>query len=59
LYDLIIKGGLVIDPLLGLQEKKDVAISNGRAEAVESNIASSAKNAIDASNMLVAELKQD
>ena len=54
MYDIVIKNGLVIDPYLGLYEKRDVAVSNGRVEAVESNIASSnAKKVIDATGMIV------
>jgi len=54
MYDIIIKNGLLIDPFQGLHDKRDVAVSNGRIEAVESNIASSgAKRIIDASNLIV------
>ena len=47
-YDLIIKGGHVIDPSLRINEVRDVAISGGRIRAVEANIAGDATETIDA-----------
>jgi len=47
-YDLIIKGGHVIDPSLRINEVRDVAISGGRIAAVEANIAGDATEMIDA-----------
>jgi dihydroorotase len=47
-YDLIIKGGHVIDPSLRINEVRDVAISGGRIAAVEANIAGDATESIDA-----------
>ena len=47
-YDLIIKGGHVIDPSLRINEVRDVAISAGRIAAVEANIADDATETIDA-----------
>ena len=47
-YDLIIKGGHVIDPSLRIDEVRDVAISGGRIAAVEANIAGDAAETIDA-----------
>ena len=38
-YDLIIRGGRVIDPSLRLDAIRDVAIAGGRIAAVEANIA--------------------
>src|SRR5262245_55939937 len=52
-YDLIIKGGRVIDPSLGIDATRDVAISGGRIAAVEANIAAEAKDTIDARGKLV------
>ena len=37
-YDLIIKGGRVIDPSLRISAIRDVAIAGGRIAAVEANI---------------------
>jgi dihydroorotase len=37
-FDLIIKGGRVIDPSIGLDAVRDVAIARGKIEAVEANI---------------------
>jgi dihydroorotase len=47
-YDLIIKGGHVIDPSVRINEVRDVAISGGRIAAVEANIAGDATETIDA-----------
>jgi dihydroorotase len=47
-YDLIIKGGHVIDPSLRIDEVRDVAISGGRIATVEANIAGDATETIDA-----------
>jgi dihydroorotase len=52
-YDLIIKGGRVIDPSLGINAIGDVAIAGGRIAAVEPNIASDATDTIDARGKLV------
>jgi dihydroorotase len=52
-YDLIIKGGRVIDPSLGIDATRDVAITGGRIAAVEANIAAEAKDTIDARGKLV------
>jgi dihydroorotase len=53
-YDLIIKGGRVIDPSLGLDAIRDVAIAGGRVAAVEANIAADATDTIDAHGKIVA-----
>jgi dihydroorotase len=47
-YDLVIKGGHVIDPSLRINEVRDVAISGTRIAAVESNITADATETIDA-----------
>ena len=52
-YDLIIKGGRVVDPSLRLNAVRDVAISGGRIAAVETGIAADATETIDASGRLV------
>src|SRR5262249_10893273 len=41
-FDLIIKGGRVIDPSLRIDATRDVAIAAGRIAAVEANIAAEA-----------------
>jgi dihydroorotase len=41
-YDLLIKGGRVIDPSVGLDAIRDVAIAGGKIVAVEANIAGDA-----------------
>src|SRR3982075_2678250 len=53
-YDLIIKGGLVIDPSVGLDAIRDVAIAGGKIAAVDANIAGDAKDTIDARGRIVA-----
>ncbi len=52
-YDLIIKGGRVIDPSVRLDAIRDVAISGGRIVAVEPTIAGGAADMIDARGKLV------
>jgi dihydroorotase len=53
-YDLIIKGGLVIDPSVGLDAIRDVAILGGKIAAVDPDIAAEAKETIDARGKIVA-----
>ena len=52
-YDMIIKGGRVIDPSLGLDATRDVAIAGGRIAAVEANITADATETVDARGKLV------
>jgi len=52
-YDLIVKGGRVLDPSLRLDAIRDVAIAGGRIAAVEANIADDAAETIDARGKLV------
>ena len=52
-YDLIIRGGRVIDPSVRLDAIRDVAISGGRIAAVEASIAGDAADTIDAHGKLV------
>jgi dihydroorotase len=52
-YEVIIKGGRVIDPSVRLDAMRDVAISGGRIAAVESAIAGDAADTIDARGKLV------
>jgi dihydroorotase len=53
-YDLMIKGGRVIDPSVGLDAIRDVAIVGGRIAAVEANITADASETIDARGKIVA-----
>jgi predicted amidohydrolase len=39
-WDLLLKGGEVIDPALGLRAPRDVAFKDGRVAAVEIDLAS-------------------
>ncbi len=53
-YDLILKGGRVIDPSLRLDATRDVAIASGRIAAVEANIAGGAAETLDVAGKIVA-----
>src|SRR5712671_5146383 len=53
-YELIIKGGRVIDPSIGLDATRDVAIAGGRIVAIDANIAGDAPDMIDARGKIVA-----
>jgi dihydroorotase len=52
-YDLVIKGGRVVDPSLGLDAVRDVAIAKGKIAAVGENLAGDAAETIDAGGKLV------
>lgn len=52
-YDLIIRGGRVIDPSVRLDAIRDVAIAGSRIAAVEANIAGHAAATIDGRGKLV------
>jgi dihydroorotase len=52
-YDLIVKGGRVIDPSLRVDAIRDVAIADRRIAAVEANIAADAVETIDARGKVV------
>ena len=52
-YDLIVKGGRVIDPSLRVNAVRDVAITSGRIALVEANIATGSAEVIDATGKLV------
>jgi dihydroorotase len=53
-YDLIIKGGRVIDPSMALDAVRDVAIAQGRIAAVAENIADDATETIEVRGKIVA-----
>ena len=53
-YDLLIKGGTVVDPSQGLNAVRDVALSEGKVAAVEESIAESqAGEVVDAKGLIV------
>ena len=52
-YDLIVKGGRVIDPSLRVNAVRDVAITGGRIAAVEADIVDDAAEVIDATGKVV------
>jgi dihydroorotase len=52
-YDLVIRGGRVIDPSVRLDAVRDIAIASGRIAAVEPNIAAGVAPTVDARGKLV------
>lgn len=52
-YDLVIKGGRVIDPSMELDATRDIAIVGGRIAAIEPSIAADAAETIDARGKIV------
>jgi dihydroorotase len=52
-YDLIVKGGRVVDPARKLDAIRDVAIADGHIVAVDANLSASAAETIDAHGKLV------
>ena len=52
-YDMIVRGGRVIDPSLHFDDISDVAIAGGRIAAVANNLAAGAAQEIDAAGKLV------
>jgi dihydroorotase len=52
-YDLIVRGGRVIDPSLRIDAVRDVAIAGGRIAAVEPDIRAAAADTIDARGKIV------
>jgi dihydroorotase len=52
-YDLVIKGGRVIDPSLRLDAIRDIAIAGGRVAAVEASIAADGAEVLDARGKIV------
>jgi len=52
-YDLILRGGHVVDPATGLDGVADVAIRDGRIAAVQANLPSTAREVTDVRGRLV------
>ena len=52
-YDLVVQGGRVLDPSLGIDAIRDVAIAGGRIAAVESGIDAGDAQVVDARGRLV------
>jgi dihydroorotase len=52
-YDLVIKGGRVIDPSRKLDAVRDVAIADGRIAMIEANISADGAETMDANGKLV------
>ncbi len=52
-YDLIVRGGRVIDPSVGLNAVRDVGIIAGRIAAIDTRIAGDASEVLDASGKIV------
>ncbi|TJV36601.1 MAG: amidohydrolase/deacetylase family metallohydrolase, partial [Mesorhizobium sp.] len=54
-FDLLLKGGRLIDPASGLDARRDLAIVNGRIAAIDADIPfESAVRVIDATGSIVA-----
>ena len=53
MYDLLIRGGTVIDAALGLNEVRDVAIADGKIAAIEDSIDGGAREVVDAAGLIV------
>jgi dihydroorotase len=53
MYDLVVKGGVLIDPAVGIYERKDIGILDGRVEVVETRIPAEAKQVLDADGLIV------
>jgi dihydroorotase len=54
LYDLLIKGGMVVDPSNGIHEKRDIGVLRGFIESVEKDISSDqSRKTIDATGLVV------
>jgi dihydroorotase len=54
-YDLLIKGGTLVDPAQGIHERRDVAFSNGRVAAVAADVdTAQARQVVDAAGRIVA-----
>jgi dihydroorotase len=53
-YDVVVKGGRVIDPSIGLDAIRDVAIVAGKIAAVDADIGNDAADTIDARGKIVA-----
>jgi dihydroorotase len=52
-YDIVIKGGRVIDPSAALDATRDIAVAGGRIAAIDATIAGDAAETIDASGKIV------
>ena len=52
-YDLVIKGGRVIDPSLRVDAVRDVGVAGGRVVAIEPSISAAAAETLDARGKLV------
>jgi dihydroorotase len=53
-YDLVVKGGRVVDPSQSLSEVRDIAVKDGRIARVATNIAATeSRIVVDASKMIV------
>ena len=52
-FDLIVRGGRVIDPASGIDGAHDVAVKDGTIAQVASRIAGTAARTVDARNQLV------
>ncbi len=54
MYDLLIKGGTVIDAALALNDVRDLAIADGKVAAIDEHIDGDARDEVDADGLIVA-----
>jgi dihydroorotase len=52
-YDLLVKHGFLVDPSQGIEDIRDIAISNGKVMLFSSRINGSAKEVLDVTGMIV------
>lgn len=52
-YDLILKGGRVIDPASALDAQRDIAVGDGKIALVEEHISAKARKIVDVSDLVI------
>lgn len=53
MYDLVIRGGTVVDPGQGFHGRADVAVTGGLVQGVETQVRGAARKEVDATGMIV------
>jgi len=53
MYDLVIRGGTVVDPSQGIHRRADVAVSDGVVQGIEPQVSGDARREVDAGGMIV------
>ena len=52
-YELVLKGGTVIDPVQGLHSEMDIALKTGKIAAIQEGLNTDADRSIDVTGRLV------